>query len=89
MKKKKIGGESLLNNSSTRLRFSVWVIIANFAIGILGIILKADMNSLGVFLSLSNTPLCAYILGRSFRGSTLPEPSTEPKVEPTTNEDIG
>lgn len=72
MQNKKIG-ESLLKNDSTRLRFSVWVIIANFIIGIVGIFLGSDLTALGVFLAMSNTPLYAYILGRTFRGATVPD----------------
>ncbi len=56
---------------SKRLRFSIAVIIANFAIGIFGIIKGADLSALGTFLALSNTPLYAYILGDSFRPSNL------------------
>lgn len=63
---------SLLKDSSTRLRFSVWVIIANFIMGIVGMILGTDLTALGVFLGLANTPLYAYILGRTFRGSSIP-----------------
>ena len=64
---------SLLKNDSTRLRFSVWVIIANFIVGIIGILLGSDLIALGVFLAMSNTPLYAYILGRTFRGETIPD----------------
>jgi len=56
---------------SKRLRFSVWVIVANFAIGVLGILKGADLQALGVFLALSNAPLYAYVLGDSFRPSNL------------------
>ncbi len=56
---------------SKRLRFSVWVIIANFAIGVLGILKGTDLQALGVFLALSNAPLYAYVLGDSFRASKL------------------
>lgn len=69
-KKKK---DSLLKNDSTRLRFSVWVMIANFIMGIVGMIVGADLTALGVFLAMSNTPLYAYILGRTFRGATIPD----------------
>lgn len=54
---------------SKRLRFSIWVIVANFAIGALGILKSADLTALGTFLALSNTPLYAYILGDTFRAS--------------------
>ena len=56
---------------SKRIRFSVWVIVANFAIGVLGILKGADLQALGVFLALSNAPLYAYVLGDSFRPSNL------------------
>jgi len=64
---------SLLKNPSTRLRFSIWVIIANFIMGTIGMILGTDLTALGVFISLCNTPLYAYILGRSFRGAQIPD----------------
>lgn len=70
--RRKVGGESLLGNQSTRLRFSVWVIIANFILGLIGMILGADLTALGVFLSLSNAPLYVYVLGRSFRPAQVP-----------------
>lgn len=54
---------------SKRLRFSIAVIIANFGIGIFGILKGADLSPLGYFLALSNTPLYAYILGDTFRAS--------------------
>jgi hypothetical protein len=63
---------SLLKNRSTRLRFSVYVIIANFIVGIIGMIVGTDLTALGVFLSLSNSPLYVYILGRTLRPSTIP-----------------
>ena len=56
---------------SKRLRFSIAVIVANFVIGIIGIIKGADLTALGTFLALCNTPLYAYILGDSFRPSNL------------------
>ena len=56
---------------SKRLRFSVWVIVMNFAIGALGVYKGTDMQALGIFLALCNTPLYAYILGDSFRPSDL------------------
>jgi threonine/homoserine efflux transporter RhtA len=56
---------------SKRFRFSVWVIVANFAIGMFGIWQGADLNALGVFLALSNAPLYAYVLGDTFRASNL------------------
>jgi hypothetical protein len=56
---------------SKRLRFAICVIVANFLIGILGICKGADLTALGTFLALSNTPLYVYILGDSFRPSTL------------------
>ena len=59
--------KSLIKNPSTRLRFSIWVIVANFILGIVGMVLGADLTALGVFLGLANAPLYAYILGRSFR----------------------
>lgn len=68
-----LSNNSLLKNNSTRLRFSVWVIIANFILGIIGMILGADLTALGVFISLCNTPLYAYIMGRTFRGADITE----------------
>ena len=56
---------------SKRLRFSIAVIIANFAIGAFGIIKGSDLAALGTFLALSNTPLYAYILGDTIRKSDL------------------
>jgi hypothetical protein len=70
---KSVVGDSLLKNDSTRLRFSVWVIIANFILGIIGMFVGTDLTALGVFLSLSNAPLYVYVLGRSFRGATVPD----------------
>jgi hypothetical protein len=70
---KEKSNDSLLKNPSTRLRFSIWVIIANFLAGIFGMVLGADLTALGVFLSLSNAPLYIYILGRSYRGSSIPK----------------
>lgn len=64
---------SLLKNNSTRLRFSVYVIIANFIAGIIGMVLGTDLTALGVFLSLSNTPLYVYVLGRTLRASSIPD----------------
>ena len=67
----KVNGEpffsknSLIMNQSTRLKFSIWVIIANFTIGIIGMLLKTNLESLGIFLSLCNSPLYAYIWGRT------------------------
>lgn len=65
--------ESLFKNKSTRLRFSLYVIGINFILGIIGMIVGTDLTSLGVFLSLSNTPLYVYVLGASFRPSTIPK----------------
>lgn len=65
--------KSLIKNPSTRLRFSIWVIVANFLLGIIGMVLGSDLTALGVFLGLSNAPLYAYILGRSFRPSQVPD----------------
>jgi hypothetical protein len=66
-------GESLLKNESTRLRFSIWVIVANFVVGIIGMFVGADLTALGVFLSLSNAPLYVYVLGATFRPSKIPD----------------
>lgn len=63
---------SLIKNESTRLRFSIWVIIANYIVGIIGIIAGSDLTALGVFLSLCNTPLYVYVLGASFRPAKIP-----------------
>lgn len=65
--------KSLIKNTSTRLRFSIWVIVANFILGIIGMVLGADLTALGVFLGLANAPLYAYILGRSFRPPQIPD----------------
>jgi len=64
---------SLIKNPSTRLRFSVYVIIANFLAGIIGMILGTDLTALGVFLSLSNAPLYVYVLGRTLRSASIPK----------------
>ena len=64
---------SLIKNESTRLRFSVWVIIFNFIMGIVGMYLGSDLTSLGVFLAMSNAPLYVYVLGRSFRPAQISE----------------
>lgn len=68
-----LSNNSLMKNDSTRLRFSIWVIIANFIMGTVGMILGSDLTALGVFISLCNTPLYAYILGRTFRGADVPK----------------
>jgi hypothetical protein len=73
----KLSDTSLIKNHSTRLRFSVWVIIANFILGILGMILGADLTALGIFLAMSNSPLYAYVLGRSFRPSSYTDLKTK------------
>jgi len=57
----------------TRLKFSIAVIVANFILGIIGMILGADLTALGVFLSLSNAPLYVYVLGESLRPTPVPE----------------
>jgi len=64
---------SLIKNPSTRLRFSIWVIVANFILGTIGMVLGADLTALGVFLGLANAPLYAYILGDSFRPNPVPD----------------
>lgn len=71
--KNKQKNDSLFSNPSTRLRFSIWVIIANFLAGVIGMVLGTDLTALGVFLSLSNAPLYVYVLGRSFRPSQVPD----------------
>lgn len=73
IKIEKSNGESMWKNSRTRLKFSVWVIIANFILGIVGMILGADLTALGVFLGLANAPLYAYVLGASFSPSKIPD----------------
>lgn len=60
---------NLLKNQSTRLRFCIYVIIANFIFGGIAMYLEIDLGTVGTFLSLANTPLYAYVLGRSYRGS--------------------
>lgn len=69
-KERKVVKRNLLKNPSTRLRFSIYVIIANFIIGILAMFLKLDIVAVGTFLSMCNSPLYIYILGRSYRGET-------------------
>jgi hypothetical protein len=54
-----------------RFKFSIWVIVANFMIGMFGIWHGADLTALGVFLALSNTPLYAFVLGDTFRPSDV------------------
>ena len=56
-------------NKSKRLRFTVAVIIVNYAIAVYGINHGVDLTALGTFLALVNTPLYAYILGESYRPS--------------------
>jgi len=72
-KNKNSQNESLFKDPSTRLRFSIWVIIANFILGIIGMLVGTDLTALGVFLALSNSPLYVYVLGRSFRPSQIPD----------------
>lgn len=62
---------TLLNNQSTRLKFSIYVIIINFLFGLAGIWFKVDLVALGTFLSMSNAPLYVYVLGRTIRGETV------------------
>lgn len=52
-------------------RFLLTIIFSavNFAMFILGILLKADLTALGTGLSLINSPLYAYIIGQSIRKS--------------------
>ena len=69
----KKNGEPMWKNQRTRLKFSICVIIANFLIGIIGMILGADLTSLGVFLSMANAPLYVYVLGQSFAPSKIPD----------------
>lgn len=57
----------------TRLKFSIVVIIANFIIGIIGMILGADLTALGVFLAMANMPLYTYVLGQSFAPTKVPD----------------
>jgi len=57
----------------TRLKFSVAVIIVNFVLGIIGMILGADLTALGVFLAMSNTPLYVYVLGESLKPTQIPD----------------
>jgi hypothetical protein len=65
--------KSLFKSPRTRLKFSVWVIIANFVLGMIGMLLGADLTALGVFLAMSNAPLYVYVLGDSFRPSAVPD----------------
>lgn len=57
----------------TRLKFSIIVTIANFIMGIIGMILGTDLTALGVFLTMANTPLFAYILGQSLNPTKIPD----------------
>jgi len=66
-------GKPLFSSPSKRLKFSIWVIVANFILGIVGMVLGADLTALGVFLSLSNAPLYVYVLGESFRPTPVPD----------------
>lgn len=56
---------------STRLKFSQYVITANFIVFCFGIYHGADLSDLGTGLAMINTPLVAYVLGRSYRGSNI------------------
>lgn len=84
--------ETLIKNRSTRLRFAIYVIIANFAFGIFGVLFGVNLVSLGTFLSLSNAPLYIYILGRSYRGENgsverLPPTSKPSYTRPLQNDE--
>jgi uncharacterized membrane protein YgcG len=68
-----LSNKSLLKDPSTRLRFSIWVIFANFILGVVCMILGGDLTALGVFLSMANSPLYVYVLGRTFRPSQIPD----------------
>ena len=68
-----LSNKSLLKHPSTRLRFSIFVIIANFALGIVGMLLGSDLTALGVFLAMANVPLYTYVLGDSFRPNKVPD----------------
>jgi hypothetical protein len=69
----KKNGDPMWKNPRTRLRFSIGVIIANFVLGIVGMLLGADLTALGVFLGLANAPLYAYVLGESFAPTKIPD----------------
>jgi len=68
-----LSDKSLMKHPSTRLRFSIFVIIANFALGIVGMVLGSDLTALGVFLAMANVPLYTYVLGDSFRPNKIPD----------------
>jgi len=57
----------------TRLKFCIAVIIFNFILGIIGMLLGADLTALGVFLAMANVPLYAYVLGESFAPTKIPD----------------
>ncbi len=57
----------------TRLKFSIAVICVNFILGIIGMLLGADLTALGVFLAMSNAPLYVYVLGESFSPTKIPD----------------
>jgi hypothetical protein len=55
--------------NSKRLKYASRVLLANFALFVIGMILKSDLSDLGTGLSLINAPLYVYILGETFRKS--------------------
>jgi hypothetical protein len=54
---------------SKRFRFSIYTLHLMVAVGILGMILKADLAGLSSYMAVTAIPLVAYILGESFRPS--------------------
>lgn len=72
---------NLFKNKSTRLTFSIYVIIANFIFGGIAMWQQIDLATVGTFLSLANTPLYAYVLGRSYRSSQTQNKNTEDNIE--------
>jgi hypothetical protein len=75
IKLEKSNGEPLFKTITprTRLKFSICVIIANFLMGVIGILLGTDLTALGVFLAMANAPLYAYVLGQSFSPTKIPD----------------
>ena len=71
----KKNGESVFKTITprTRLKFSIGVITVNFVLGVVGMLLGADLTALGVFLAMANMPLYTYVLGESFSPTKIPD----------------
>jgi len=65
--------QGFIPNGRSRAKLTIACLIANFAIAIVGIILKSDMSDIGTGLALLNAPLYTYILGQSIRPSKIEE----------------